>query len=98
MTLSLSSARPWIAAHWRYLIWGAVAVLLLIPAIAMRFTKEVAWTASDFLFAILLLGGGGLAIEATVRLIKRPAFRMLIGAAVLAVVALIWVDGAVGVF
>ena len=30
------------------LVWGGAAALLALPLVAMRFTREVAWTASDF--------------------------------------------------
>ena len=34
--------------RWRPAIWGAAAFLLVLPAVAMQFTSEVNWTASDF--------------------------------------------------
>ena len=46
---------------WRIIGWGGAVALLAAPFIAMRFTTEVNWTASDFVFAAVLLGviGGG---------------------------------------
>jgi len=44
----------------RIIGWSLVGLILLAPLVAMQFTREVAWTASDFLFAgVLLIGGGG---------------------------------------
>ena len=40
-----------------------VALVLLAPLIAMRFTDEVNWTAFDFAFAAVLLIGAGLLLE-----------------------------------
>ena len=45
----------------------SLALLLLLPAIALLFTDEVQWTAGDFLFAAVLLGGTGLLVELVVR-------------------------------
>ncbi|MDB5696794.1 MAG: hypothetical protein JWN21_2337, partial [Sphingomonas bacterium] len=48
-----NSTRP---ATWgSFIVWGGVATLLLIPAIAMQFTAEVNWTASDFVVMGVLL-------------------------------------------
>jgi hypothetical protein len=47
----------------RMLGWGAVALVLTAPLVAMQFTEDVHWTASDFGFAGALLIGGGAVIE-----------------------------------
>ncbi|RYY32003.1 MAG: hypothetical protein EOP59_19865, partial [Sphingomonadales bacterium] len=52
---------------WRLIGWGGIAALMLTPAVAMQFTDEVNWTVGDFLFAALMFGSVGLAIELTVR-------------------------------
>src|SRR3569623_2014811 len=39
---------------WRLAGWGAVAALLLLPAVAMQFPRDVAWTANDFAFGAVL--------------------------------------------
>ena len=38
---------------WRLTLWGGVLCLLLLPLIAMQFSKEVNWTASDFVVAAI---------------------------------------------
>jgi hypothetical protein len=80
----------------RIAAWSFVGLLLLAPAIAMRFTHEVQWTASDFIFAAVLLFGIGGAIEWVVRRTPDRAYRFGAGLALLAVLALVWINGAVG--
>lgn len=75
-----------------------VAVLLLIPLIAMQFSKEVVWTASDFVIATVLLLGTGLAIEFVLRKVKTTRNRILLSGIILAALFLIWAELAVGVF
>lgn len=49
----------------RYPMWGGIAALLLAPLVAMRMGAEgVNWTAFDFIFAGVVLGGAGLLAEA----------------------------------
>lgn len=84
--------------RWRIVGWGAVAAILLAPAVAMQFSDEVAWTASDFLFAGVLLIGAGALIELAVWKAKSTPLRIALILAVLAAVALVWADGAVGIF
>ena len=74
-----------------------VGFLLLIPLVAMRFTKEVAWTPFDFLIAGALLFGSGLLYEWISSRIKLNTYRYAVGIAVAAGLALIWVNLAVGI-
>lgn len=78
--------------------WGLIAVLLATPAIAMRFTHEVNWTALDFIFAAVLLGGAGLAFELVFWRARGLQLRLALGLAILAVVLFVWAQGAVGIF
>lgn len=58
MTPSFPVPRPALSPVWRWLrwaIWGGAAGLLLLPAIAMRYTREVDWTAVDFMVMGLML-------------------------------------------
>ena len=81
---------------WRIIGWGGAAALLALPAVAMRFTDEVVWTASDFavMGAMLLLAG--LALEGLVRASRSWPYRLGAGIAVLAGFGLVWVNLAVG--
>ncbi len=53
----------------RWAGWGGAAALIITPAIAMQVAPQsgVDWGASDFLFAVLMFGIVGLALELTVR-------------------------------
>ena len=76
--------------------WGTAAVMLLAPLIAMRFTGEVNWTVSDFIFAALLLGGVGLAAELAVRISSSWYYRFGAALGLAAGFLLIWANAAVG--
>ena len=81
---------------WRIAGWGAAVALLAVPFVAMRFTDEVKWTASDFLFAGILFGTVGLVIELAVRRSSDWAYRGGVAAAAFAGLMIIWANGAVG--
>ena len=85
-------------AHWRLAMWTTIAALLLLPLIAMQFTREVAWDAADFAFAGVLLIGAGAIFELASWKVKDLKYRAAIGIALLAAVLLVWADGAVGIF
>lgn len=83
---------------WRRWMWGALLALLLLPAIAMPFSAEVNWGVEDFAAAALMLGALGAGTEMASRIAVRPVWRMAMGAAVIAIIALIWAQAAVGIF
>ncbi|MCU0621091.1 MAG: hypothetical protein MUC69_06270 [Gemmatimonadales bacterium] len=77
--------------------WVVVALALLaLPAVAMRFTDEVAWTGSDFVVAALLLFGTGLTYELVARRSHAIAYRVAVAMAVVGALLLVWVNLAVG--
>jgi hypothetical protein len=76
----------------------AVALLLLVPLIAMQFTGEVNWTLSDFVVAGVLLLGTGIMCELVMRKVKEVEKRIVICGVILIVLFLIWAELAVGVF
>ena len=82
----------------RMIGWGAVALVMLTPAVAMRFTDEVNWTTSDFVFAGVLLIGGAAVIELVAWRVRNPVVRIGFALLVVAIVAVIWVEAAVGIF
>lgn len=86
--------RRW--SGWRVAGWGLAAFLLLLPAVAMRYTDEVSWTAGDFIFAALLIGFVGISYELTVRVTRNWAHRAAVIAALAATFLTIWANGAVG--
>ena len=75
-----------------------VAILLLIPLIAMQFTAEVNWTPFDFVVAGLLLIGAGLIFDLVIRKIKNIKSRIAISLVLLIALLLIWAELAVGIF
>lgn len=81
----------------RLIGWSVVLGLLITPALAMRFTDEIQWTTSDFLFAGIVLIGAGVTAELSVRASRAWSYRLGAGLAVLASLLLLWLNGAVGV-
>ncbi len=81
---------------WRLIGWGGIAALMLTPAIAMQFTDEVNWTGGDFVFAALMFGSVGLAVELTVRANPSSSYRAGVGIALAASFLTIWINLAVG--
>jgi hypothetical protein len=75
-----------------------VGILLLIPLVAMQFTSEVNWSRFDFLLAGVLLLGTGLLVEGVLRTVKTKSKRLLLVSVILLILALIWVELAVGLF
>ncbi|WP_125255194.1 hypothetical protein [Brevundimonas fluminis] len=83
----------------RLLGWGAVALVMAAPAVAMALgAPGVNWTAADFIFAGVLLIGGGAIIELVAWRVKNPAIRIGFALLVVAAVALVWIEAAVGIF
>ena len=81
---------------WRILGWGTAAALLLLPLVAMQFTREVDWTPFDFAFAGAMIGGVGIVYELTVRRSGNPYYRGGVAMALAATFLTIWANGAVG--
>ena len=77
--------------------WAAAALVLLAPLVAMQFTDEVNWTASDFVFAGALMFGALGTYELTARTTGNTAYRAAAGVALAAAVLLLWANGAVGI-
>ena len=81
---------------WRIAGWGAAAGLILLPLVAMQFTSEVNWTASDFVFAAIMFGSVGLGLELAVRRGNR-AYTIAAALALLVSFLSFWFTGAVGI-
>lgn len=73
-------------------------LLLLVPLVAMQFTREVAWGPGDFVVAALLLFGAGMAMVGGVRRVRTTGARIAVVAVVAAGLALVWAELAVGLF
>jgi hypothetical protein len=72
--------------------------ILLVPLIAMRFTREVNWTALDFLVAGVLLASVGSTYLLLTRKLRTAPQRRIIGGGLLLTLALVWAELAVGIF
>lgn len=75
-----------------------VAIILLIPLIAMQFTDEVNWTPADFIVMGALLLGTGLLCELAMRKVKKARHRIAICGVLLIALFLTWAELAVGIF
>ena len=77
-------------------MWGGAAFLLVLPAVAMRFTQEVNWTASDFVFAAILLFGSAGLVELAMRASSSFPYRAGAVVAIGASFLTVWANAAVG--
>lgn len=82
--------------RWRLAIWGGAAVLLAIPAVAMRFTSEVDWGPEDFIVMGVLLAIACAGYEVATRLSSNWAYRAGAAIAILTCFLTVWVNLAVG--
>jgi hypothetical protein len=80
------------------IILSAITTLLCIPLIAMQFTNEVNWTASDFVVMGILMFGTGLLCEFILRLVTTTRNRIILCGAILILFLLTYVELAVGLF
>jgi len=80
------------------IILAAIAALLLLPLVAMQFSDEVRWTPFDFVVAGALLLGAGLTCEVVARRGGTLAYRLTVGTVIVAVLVMVWLELAVGVF
>jgi hypothetical protein len=82
----------------RYVGWGAALALVLLPAVLMAVAPDsgVNWTISDFIFAIVVIGGVGLAFEVAVRASSSLSYRAGAAVGLLAGFLLLWSNAAVG--
>jgi hypothetical protein len=81
---------------WRIAGWSVPVILLLIPAVAMRFTSEVDWDAGDFIVMGALFVAIGLGIEFLVRQSSNTAYRVGAVLALVTAFLTIWINLAVG--
>ncbi len=84
-------------SRWRRARWAAAALLLLLPLVAMQFTDELSWDATDFALAGALVIGVLLSYELAARKRGDTAYRAAVGVALAAASILVWVNGAVGI-
>lgn len=90
----LFAGRRW--RLWRIAMWGSAAFLLLLPAIAMRFTAEVNWTASDFVVMGAMLAAACGACELAASASENGSYRLAALVAIGAAFLTVWANLAVG--
>ena len=76
---------------------AVTALLLLVPAIAMLFTPQVAWGPPDFVAAAALLFGAGALSVLGLRLVRGAGWRAAVIIGIALVAAAIWAELAVGI-
>jgi len=74
------------------------ALLLMVPLVAMQFTKEVNWGIGDFAVAGVLLFGAGMTYCAAASRARSRMHRFAIAMVVLTVLGVVWAELAVGLF
>lgn len=84
-------------ARWTLFVWAITGLLLLTPAVAMRFTDEVKWDPGDFVFMGALLGGVCLGVELAVRMSGSLSYRAGASVALITGFLIVWINAAVGV-
>lgn len=96
MTDTTNGRSNW--AWLRLVGWGGAAALILLPLVAMQVAPDsgVNWTVGDFIFAIVVIGGVGLAFEAAVRMSSSWSYRAGAAVGLAAGFFLIWSNAAVG--
>ena len=80
------------------LILAVVAAILSVPLVAMQFTQEVDWSASDFALMGSLLFVAGLLIDWVLRKVRTASYRIALSITVVAAFLLVWAELAVGIF
>jgi len=80
------------------IIFSVIAILLLIPLIAMQFTHEVDWSIADFVIMGILLSVSGISCEFFLRKVKNIKIRIVLCGAILLIFFLICAELAVNVF
>lgn len=80
------------------ILYSLPIFILMIPVVAMQFTKEVNWTASDFVIMGALLFATAFAVDFVLKKVKTFKSRMILVFGILALLILIWAEMAVGIF
>lgn len=82
----------------RLIVWAVVvALILMIPLVAMQFTAEVNWDLFDFVLMGAVMFGVGLAYELVARRSEKTVYRVAFGVGLAGAFLLFWVNGAVGI-
>ena len=94
-TTTMNSNPIWTRMRW--VVWGGAACLLLLPAIAMQFSREVDWSLFDFVLMGAMLGLVCGAFELAVRVARNHAYVVGAGVGVVSAFLMTWINLAVGI-
>lgn len=81
-----------------FIILLVIAILLLIPFIAMQFTSEVSWTSFDFMIMGILLLSTGFLCELVMRKVPKTEHRIALCIGLIIAFLIVWIEIAVGIF
>jgi len=73
------------------------AAILMVPLVAMQFTREVNWTTSDFVVAAVLLAGTGMVFELATTKLRTRKSRLTAVAVIALGFLFVWAELAVGI-
>ncbi|HEY1090722.1 MAG TPA: hypothetical protein VGE47_06510 [Burkholderiaceae bacterium] len=94
MKIQVGSDSRW---RWSTVVWGSAGLLLLLPLVAMQFSREVIWTGFDFLVFGGLLFCTCAFFELAARSRASNLYRAALSVALLGAFLLVWVNLAVGI-
>jgi hypothetical protein len=86
---SVEQQAPFLNA-WRIAGWSIPVILLITPAVAMRYTSEVDWGPADFVIMGAMFATIGLGIEFLVRQSRSTAYRVGSVAALVTAFLTVW--------
>lgn len=81
----------------RFLVWGTVGGLMLVPVLVIRTAAGTVWNPGDLVFLAILLAGVGGAYELAVRTKDGGAYLTALAIAVAAALLQVWINLAVGI-
>ena len=96
MASNASDGRP-SGSPWRLVGWGGAVALLLLPFVAMQFTREVDWTLGDFIVFGVMIGAVGGGFELAVRASGSWSYRGGAAMALAGIFLVVWANLAVGI-
>jgi len=83
--------------RWRVAVWGTAGCLLLVPLVAMQFTREVDWTGSDFAVMGAMLAAACGIWELGMWLSRNRAYRAAFAVVAVGAFLMTWINLAVGI-
>ena len=82
---------------WRIIGWGTAAALLVLPFVAMQFTRDVKWTAADFIVFGVMLLAVGIPLDLAARYSRSRTYLAAAALALLGSFLVTWANLAAGI-